>query len=284
MSVPADRSPQLDPDVAYWLEMSEALAYRDSATAAAEVEANPAGASWATIGGAVAFALTAIDFGFFNRVVGLGTAQPATDDDVESASRFFVQLGLGQSVIHVAPGARPDDLVGWLNARGYVAGARWVKLWHALRQIEPPSPTFRIERIGASQADAWGDVVMAAFGMPAPVRPIATATIGRASWIHYLGFEGDTPVCTSAMHLVGHAAWLGYGGTLDAFRGRGWQTAMFLQRLADARDSGCRLAITETGEETEQNPVNHSYRNMVRTGFELAYARQNWVRVPAGPE
>ena len=284
MSVPAARGPQLDPDVAYWLEMSEALAYRDSVTAAADIMANPAGASWAEIGGGVAFALTVIDFGFFNRVVGLGTAQPATEDDVESASQFFVQLGLSRSVVHAAPGARPDELVGWLNARGYVAGARWVKLWHRLREIAAPNPTLRIERIGASQAKAWGDVVMAAFDMPEPVRPVATATIGKAGWIHYLGFEGDTPVCTAAMRFEGDAAWLGYGGTLDAFRGRGWQTAMFRQRLVDARDRGCRLAITETGEETERDPVNHSYRNMVRTGFELGYARQNWVRLPEQPE
>ena len=46
----------------------------------------------------------------------------------------------------------------------------------------------------------------------------------------------------------------------------------------DARAQGCRWAITETGEETEEEPVNHSYRNMLRAGFRLAYARRNWVR------
>lgn len=279
MSVSPARGPQLDPDVAYWLEMAEALAYRDSATAAAELDADPTGASCAAIGGGVAFALTVIDFGFFNRVVGLGTARPATEEDVEAASQFFVDLGRTQSVVHVAPGARPDDLVGWLNARGYVAGGRWVKLWHHLREIGTPDPTLRIERIDASQAKAWGDVLMSAFEMPEPVRPFGTATIGRAGWIHYLGLEGDTPVSTAAMRIEGDVAWLGYGGTLAASRGRGWQTAMFLQRLADARDRGCRLAITETGEETEGEPANHSYRNMLRTGFALAYARQNWVRM-----
>lgn len=281
MNVPAARDSQLDPDVAYWLEMAEALAWRDSATAAAEIPANPAGASCAAIGGAVAFALSTIDFGFFNRVVGLGTAQPATEDDVEAASQFFLRLERTQSVINVAPGAKPDEMVGWLNARGYVAGARLVKLWHDFHEIGTPNRTLRIERIGASQAEAWGDVAMSAFEMPEPVRPIVTAAIGRTGWIHYLGFEGDTPVSTAAMRLEGDVAWLGSGGTLEAFRGHGWQTAMLLQRLADARDRGCRLAITETGEETEKDPVNHSYRNMVRTGFRLAYARQNWVRVPA---
>ncbi len=56
---------------------------------------------------------------------------------------------------------------------------------------------------------------------------------------------------------------------------------MFAQRLADARALGCRLAVTEIGEETKDDPVNHSYRYMIRIGFNLAYARQNWVRRPA---
>ncbi|MFZ5853746.1 MAG: hypothetical protein ACOYXS_04460 [Chloroflexota bacterium] len=284
MSVPTARDRPPNPDLAYWLEMSEALAYRDSFTAAAERPTNPTGAFCSEIGGAAAFALTVIDVGFFNRVVGLGTARPATEDDVESASRFFLDLGRTQSVVHVAPGAQPDQLVGWLNARGYVAGARWVKVWHDLQEIETPNPALRIEPIDASQAQAWGDVFLSAFEMPELVRPTGTAAIGRAGWIHYLGFEREAPVCTAAMRLEGDVAWLGYGGTLDEFRGRGWQTAMLLRRLADARDRGCRLAVTETGEETEKNPVNHSYRNMLRTGFELAYARQNWVRLPAQPE
>ena len=273
----------LDPNVAYWLEMSEALTYRDSATAAAEILGNPTGASTASIGGGVAFALSVINFAFFNRVVGLGTAQPATEGDVEAASRFFLDLGLTQSVVQVAPGAQPAELIGWLNARGYVAGARWVKLWHDLQGIAQPNPALRIEHINASLTDPWGDVVMAAFEMPDPVRPISTATIGRPGWVHYLGLEGDTPVSTAAVRFEGDVAWLGYGATLPYYRGRGWQTAMFLQRLIDARDRGCRIAVTETGAETEKEPVNHSYRNMLRTGFRLAYARQNWVRLPQQP-
>jgi hypothetical protein len=47
--------------------------------------------------------------------------------------------------------------------------------------------------------------------------------------------------------------------------------------MRDAREQGCRMVVTETGEEDEQDPVNHSYRNMVRLGFRLAYARRNWV-------
>ena len=274
---------QLDPDLAYWLEMSEAFAYQSSYVAAAASPGNPTGASTATMGGAVAWGLSVIDFGFFNRVVGLGTAGPATEDDVEAAARFFTDRGLTESVIHAAPGAQPAKLISWLNAHDYVEGARWVKVWRNLDDVPVPASALRIERIGAAQAKTFTAVCLTAFEMPLVVSDLVRAAIGSPGWVHYLGFDGATPVSTAAMHITDGVAWFGYGATLDDYRGRGWQTAMFLRRLADARDAGCRLAVTETGEETEKNPVNHSYRNMLRTGFQLAYARQNWVRVPVPP-
>lgn len=280
MSDPAPQQ-ELDPDLMYWLEMSEALAYQDMYMVAAAVPGNPTGAGSLSVGGAVAFALKVIDFGFFNRVIGLGISRPATETDAEAASRYYLDLGLTQSVVQVAPGAQPAELVPWLNARGYVQGARWVKLWRGLDALPEPASSLRVERIDDSQAKAFGDVCLAAFEMPPQVRDVATATIGRPGWTHYLGFEGDTPVSTAALFIAEDVAWLGYGATLEAFRGRGWQSAMFESRLRDGRDNGCRLAVTETGEETQKDPVNHSYRNMVRMGFSLAYARQNWVRRPA---
>jgi len=79
------------------------------------------------------------------------------------------------------------------------------------------------------------------------------------------------------MRIEEGIAWLGFGATTEGYRRRGGQSAMFARRLQDARDAGCRLAITETGEESADDP-NPSYHNMLRAGFQLAYARRNWVR------
>jgi len=43
---------------------------------------------------------------------------------------------------------------------------------------------------------------------------------------------------------------------------------------------GCKWFVTETGEETADEP-NPSYHNMLRSGFELAYLRPNYVHQPA---
>jgi len=269
--------PDLDPEVARALEMGEARAYHDAYSAAAELPGNPAGAHVRLIGGAVAFGLTALDFSFFNRTVGLGIVEEATFDDVAETAGFYRHLGLAQSAVHVAPGSQPADLPGWLAEEGYHLGSRWVKMWHDLVTIDEPPAALRIDRIDPSLAGTWGDVCLTAFHMPPQVGPIATTQIGRPGWSHYLGFDpGGTPVATAAMHIEDGVAWMGYGATLEEARGRGWQTALLLRRLVDAREAGCRLAVTETGEETEREPVNHSYRNMVRTGFRLGYARRNW--------
>jgi len=52
------------------------------------------------------------------------------------------------------------------------------------------------------------------------------------------------------------------------------------RRIADGIKLGCRHLATETGEETPEAP-NPSYRNMIRTGFELVYARRNWIGTAA---
>ncbi len=268
----------LAPEVAHELEMAEARAYLSAYTATSEVPGDPARARAVVVGGATAISLGVIDVSFFNRVIGLGVPQPATREDVAAIGAFYGERGITDVAIAVANGAMPAGLPALLAADGYVPGSRWVKMWHDLHDLDGPSPDFRVEQVGRESADAFGDVILRAFAMPPIVRPLATAAMGRPGWTHYLGREGETPVAVAAMHVADGVAWLGYGGTAPSARGHGWQTAMFRRRLADARDAGCRLAVTETGEETDEDPVNHSYRNMVRAGFRLGYARRSWYR------
>jgi hypothetical protein len=233
----------------------------------------------ATIGGTFACALTILDAGFFNRTLGVGTTGAMTSDDIEAISSFYRDLGRKQSLIQVPPEAATPDLQAWLGAAGYRPGRNWVKLWHPLGEI-PDAPTdLRVEEIGPVHADAFADIVTTAMEFPPVVAPLAAWNVGSPGWHHYVGFDGDTPVATGAMRIDGDTAWIGFGSTREAARGRGGQSAIFARRLHDAKAMGCTLAVVETGEETEEDPVNHSYRNMLRLGFTLAYARRNWVRI-----
>ncbi len=270
----------LDPALVRALELAEAIAYnREAFAAAAALDGDPAGARWAPIGDGVAAALTTLDSGYFNRVVGLGVSQPATEADVAAVLDFYRRLDRSQSVVQVAPTAQPSALVGWLEAAGYRPSAeRTVTLWHALDAVPESRTSLRIERVGLERAHDFARVHAAASGLPEVVAPLAEGIVGRAGWTCYLGFDGTLPVTTAALYVEGQWAWLGFGATLPSHRGRGGQSATFATRLRDAKSAGVRWAITETGAETPEAPVNPSYRNMLRAGFHLAYARHNLVR------
>jgi GNAT superfamily N-acetyltransferase len=268
----------LDPDIAYWCEMAEAYAWGDLFTATAEQPGNPVGAHVETPGDGVAFTLTAVDIGLSNRVLGMGVARRAIESDVDAAVAFFDRHERGVSVAPLSPYATPPDLRVWFETRGYAPSRNWVKLWHPLRDLPSAATDLRIEVVGPEWADDFARIsVIEAYGFPPEIAPSASAAMGRAGWQHYLGFDGDTPVSSAAMRIEDGIAWLGFGATTEGYRRRGGQSAMFARRLRDARDAGCRLAFTETGEESADDP-NPSYHNMLRSGFQLAYARRNWVR------
>jgi len=268
----------LDPDIAYWCEMAEAYAWGDIFAATAEQPGNPMGAHVETPGDAVVFALTAFDTFLCNRVLGMGVTRRAIESDVEAVVEFFDRLGCVETGAPIAPHATPPDLRVWFEDRGYVPSRSWVKLWHDLRDLPAATTDLRIEVVGPEWAEDFARIsVIEAYGFPREIAASAWATMGRPGWRHYLGFDGATPVSSGAMRVHDGIAWLGYGATTDGYRRRGGQSAMFARRLQDARDAGCRLAITETGEESPDDP-NPSYHNMLRSGFELAYARRNWVR------
>ena len=268
------------PELVARLEWAEAAALL-SCYAAAERAGGPPGAHAQTVAGVAVTAIDSIDAAFFNRAIGLGSVRPASASDVTAIADAFHSLSRKQSLLHLPNEVATPELEGWLAEAGYRRSRNWVKLWHALQTVPEARTSLRIERIGRERADAFEAITLEVFEFPPDVGPLATACIGADGWHHYVGFDGDTPVSVGAMFVDGETAWCGFGGTLEAARGRGGQSAMFAARLRDARDAGCTLVVTETGEETDEEPVNHSYRNMRSSGFALAYARPNWVRIEA---
>ncbi len=151
MTSPSTPSPDpvLDPELARWLERSEAIAVVPEIYAAsAALPGDPVGARFAPIGDGFVAALTVIDAAFFNRAVGIGTDRPITEDDVEAASRFFDDLGRKEALFHLPPAALTPEVEGWLTARGYRGGRRWVKMWHDLADLPDAGdvPTDRADR------------------------------------------------------------------------------------------------------------------------------------------
>jgi hypothetical protein len=211
-----------------------------------------------------------------NRVFALGLAEPVTESMLEAMLRTFREAGAAKFAVQLTPAARPGALREWLGARGLRHDDNWSR---AMRGVEPPPalPTdLRLEQIDEKHAPAFGEIICRAFGFPLEMGVWVAATVGRRGWRHYCAFDGDKPVATGALFVRGEVGWLGFGATLPEYRRRGAQGAIMAQRIRDGGALGCRWLVTETGEDTPQHP-NPSFHNMLRTGFQLAYPRANYI-------
>lgn len=263
-------------DLARLVEVGEGEAYADMFLAAPADFAAGMGLRVERVGSAIALITAKMDFMLFNRVIGLGVMEPATEAMVDDLVALYHQAGVQNFAVQVSPSAQPSALAAWLEARGLPRRDNWAKVF---RGVEPPPPVptdLRIDVIGPDQAGAFAAVACTAFGMPDTLQPWLVAPVGRPGWRHYLAWDGDTPVATGALFVKDRIGWLGVGSTLPSHRRRGAQGAIMARRIRDGAKLGCRWLITETGEDLPDRP-NSSYRNMVRTGFELAYQRPNYM-------
>lgn len=270
---------RLDPDATehvHAMEMVEAEVWADW-LAAAPTGARGLGVTALRIGDAVAGITRATDVLMYNRVVGLGMAAPTTDDDIDTLITAYSDARVARWMIQWCPRARPEKTIELLRACGFYRHNNWVKLYRYTRARTPDVSTgLRIERIGGDRRDAFADILGLAFGHDRALAQWAASLVDRPSWRAFMAFDGDRPVATGSLFLHGSTAWLGFGATHPAYRGRGAQTALAVTRIRTAEQLGCELVVLETAEDLPTKP-SQSFRNMRRIGFSVAYARPNYV-------
>lgn len=259
-----------DSEVAAWLDLWRAV----PAPTALE-----SGMHYETIGTAVALVNESAPVWLLNRVLKLGIDRPASDDDLDALVALYANKGLDFAV-SLAPQARPADLEGRLLARGFEKINVWAKMVRGAQDCAPPVADFRIEEAGPERASLFAEVAAAGFGTPPAWQALFRAAVGRPRSHAYLAFEGEAPAGVGVLSVhegVGH---LNTAATLPASRERGVQGALMAHRIRAGLALGCRAFATETG--LLRDSVNHSYHNMLRCGFRLAYERPNYVRRHAG--
>ena len=65
--------------------------------------------------------------------------------------------------------------------------------------------------------------------------------------------------------LESYCVLLGFAATLPEHRGKSGQNALLAARRRHAREAGCDVVVTETGELRDDRPSS-SYRNILRAG------------------
>jgi GNAT superfamily N-acetyltransferase len=215
---------------------------------------------------------------YFNRVIGLGVSEPATEIALDAIVERFRLEGVADFWLHLNPVARPEQIGGWLAARGFAPPPRrtWAKFLRGPERYAARASALSVRPAGANDADEIARVVCSAYGMPATLAPWFAALVVREGW-HFVIAETDGRVAaTGAVFIAGATAWLGVGATLGEYRNRGAQSALLAARIAIAADAGCSVLATETGESIA-GEVNPSLNNIRRAGFVQVCSRLNYA-------
>lgn len=225
-------------------------------------------------GAAVLRAPATPDSPMLNRVVGLGIARPATEADVDQA---LAAIDPGVCFyVAVAPAARPAELPQWLRARGLEPGWGWMLFRRGVRDPPAARTTLRVVAVSTTQERAtFARVVRSSYGLANAVEPTLAAAPDNG-WHCFLALDGEQPAGAGAVFVSDSTAYLGLAGTLPDYRGRGAQSALLAARIRRARELGCDLVTTETGERRADRPSN-SYRNILRAGFSEVAVTANWI-------
>jgi GNAT superfamily N-acetyltransferase len=231
------------------------------------------GASAGEVGGAFCLRLEAAPTsGMFNRALGLGLREPASEGGIGEIASFFGD-GIGWCLA-LSPQAEPPEVPSWLERLGFTRGYGWAKFSRCTDDAPETQTDLRIERV--KQGDAFADAFVRGYGTPDFFRGWVSRLAGRDGWHCFVAFDRDTPAATGALFVSGTVGWLGIAATVPEYRRRGAQGAILSARLEAAREAGCEIVVTETGELQEGRPSS-SYRNIVRAGFEEAYVRPNYL-------
>lgn len=232
----------------------------------------------ATVAGATLLLAPRIPASFFNRAIGFGVFEPATEPALDEILEQCESAKPREFWLHLNPVAEPAQLAGWLAARGFAPPPRrtWAKF---LRGPEPYSArpsTLSVRAAEPADAGAIAEVVCAAFGMPSALAPWFAALVGRRGWTFVVAEADGKIAATGAAFIEGSTAWLGIGATLADYRNRGAQSALLAARIQIASTAGCTVIATETGESIA-GEVNPSLDNIRRAGFVQVCSRSNYA-------
>jgi GNAT superfamily N-acetyltransferase len=128
----------------------------------------------------------------------------------------------------------------------------------------------------ADEAPAFGRIVASGYALPDAVAPWA-ANAHEAGWDCWLALDGDQPAAAVGVFIAEGVGYLGFAATLPEHRGKGGQNALLAARIRHAREAGCDIVVTETGELRDDRPSS-SYRNILRSGFAEIAVTANWLR------
>ncbi|GAB2590154.1 GNAT family N-acetyltransferase [Kribbella endophytica] len=263
--------------IAELIEAAEAEAVWGYESSASPAVAESLGLASRRIGGGVVLAMPDDVTNYWSKALGFGFGSPVTLDLVEEIIAFYRTHDVRLATLQFAPSVLPRDWDTIVAKTGLTAGGTWLKLARLAGLVESADTDLRIGEVPAEQAEEWAATLMRGFGMPTDkLVPMISAVVGRPGFTPYGAWDGDTMVGAASLAIHDQVASFAGAAVLPSYRGRGAQSALLAARARQASAEGAKWLSAETGKPSD-GEQNSSLNNMLRTGFEIRYARQNWI-------
>ncbi|NIP37667.1 MAG: GNAT family N-acetyltransferase [Candidatus Dadabacteria bacterium] len=211
-----------------------------------------------------------------NRALGLGTKQEITAESIERVAEVYRSKSIKNYFMHIYEDSLTDDARELLNGPKFVKKRGWMKFRSYKPEPIESKTALRVEKVGPDKSADFGMVVCRAFGMLDISVPLMAGLANDERWKLYVTYDGDKPAGAGALFICENMGWFEWGATLPEFRRRGSQASIMAARINLAREYGCKYIFTETGEAVEGGP-QHSYKNIMRAGYEESIMRQNYA-------
>jgi GNAT superfamily N-acetyltransferase len=153
----------------------------------------------------------------------------------------------------ITPSTRPSSLAEVLQAHGMRHAFDSAGMTADLTSLPDPSIKLTIRRVDDRRAmEQATELLLTVFERPRHewdwwVRAYEHCGFDASSpWSHFIAYDGDTPVATSAVLLEGKLAGIYHVSTVPSARGRGIGAAVTLEALRYARERGATRAALQS--------------------------------------
>lgn len=230
-----------------------------------------------TIGAACVSIVKNIDILAYNRVIGLGLTESATEQILDEIISKYKEADIKRFFIQIHPEASPSELKQWFQKRNIHHYNNWVKHYRGVENPPASDTELDIREVQYNaEAEQFGYIITKSFEWPEELKYWFAKLTGRKGWKTYMAFEGPTPVAAASLYVKDDSGWLSFASTLPDYRGKGAQTALIARRILDAQELGCKVLTVETAEDNEQKR-SQSLKNIQKMGFEVAFIRPNFI-------
>ena len=149
------------------LELNEVRCWSALYFSPSEFQEDRCGISARMIGSVFVGAMANIDILAYNRTIGLGIEEPATERQIDEIITHYKEANVSRFFVQASPFAKPHDLGHMLEQKGFSYYNNWVKL---CRKIDGPLPPVHTElnivEVKNSDAKRYGEIIVEPFEWP----------------------------------------------------------------------------------------------------------------------